>query len=102
MKLRYDYHLSYKAEERLCVEWPSHRLLREQLSWLGHALRSPDKVLEEVLRFTPEGGQRGRRRARQSLYDTVKADVLAKNIYIDARKQEDFWTALKVRAANRA
>ena len=102
MRLQYDYHLSYSAaSEKLCVAQPSIRLQQERLRWLGHALRSPDTVLEEVLLFVPEGGNRGRGRPKRRLYDTVKADLLAKDIQIDTKKQVNFWFELKTRAADR-
>ena len=76
--------------------------LQEHLRWLGHALRSSDTVLEEVLCFEPEGGNRGRGRPRRHLYDTVKTDLKNKNIEIDTRKQTNFWSELKIRAVDRA
>ena len=46
LHLRYDHHLSYdEAEERLGVERPSTRLMRERLRWTGHMLRSEDAIL---------------------------------------------------------
>ena len=102
LKLQFDYHLSYNtAAERLCVVQPSIRLRQERLRWLGHALRSPDSVLEEVLHFVPEGGKRGRGRPKRRLYDTVKADLLLKDICVDTRNQKNFWSELKLRAAER-
>ena len=71
------------------------------MRWLGHALRSPDSVLEEVLHFIPEGGKRGRGRPKRRLFDTVKADILAKDINIETRNQKNFWSELKLRAADR-
>ena len=79
----------------------SGSLQQERLRWLGHALRSPDSVLEEVLHFIPEGGKRGRGRPKRRLFDTVKADLLAKDINIDTRNQKSFWSELKLRAADR-
>ena len=102
LKLQFDHHLSYNtAAERLCVVQPSIKLQQERLRWLGHALRSPDTVLEEVLHFIPEGGKRGRGRPKRRLFDTVKADLLAKDINIDTRNQKSFWSELKLRAADR-
>ena len=101
-KLQFDYHLSYEeAVEQLGIDRPSFRLCRERLQWTGHALRSPDAVLEEVLTFVPEGGHRGRGRPRMRFYDTIKADLREKNIVLEVRKQEDFWSALKNIAADR-
>ena len=100
--LSHDYHLSYEeAEQRVGVERPSHRLARERLRWIGHVLRSDERVLYEVLLFVPEGGQRGRGRPRLRFYDTVKSDLRARDITINARVQSDFWDALAVRAAER-
>lgn len=102
MHLRYDYHLSYlEAEERLGVSRPSHRLASERLRWTGHMLRSNDDVLYEVLMFTPEGGARGRGRPRLRYYDTIKADLAERNINLNARNQEEFWSALATKAADR-
>ena len=63
MRLPHDFHLSYTAaEERLGVKRPSTLLAKERLRWIGHALRSDDTVLLEVLTYVPEGGARGRGR----------------------------------------
>ena len=100
--LSHDYHLLYEdAEQRVGVDRPSHRLARERLRWIGHVLRSDERVLYEVLLFVPEGGQRGRGRPRLRFYDTVKSDLRARDITINARVQSDFWDALAVRAAER-
>ena len=102
MHLPHNYHLSYaEAEQRLGVMRPSLRLMQERLRWTGHVLRSDEAVLFEVLTFIPEGGARGRGRPRRRFYDTVKEDLLSKNIAIAARTQTDFWRALAIRAADR-
>ena len=68
MHLSHDFHLSYTvAEERLGVKRPSTLLAKERLRWIGHALRSDDTVLLEVLTYVPEGGARGRGSAATSL-----------------------------------
>ena len=101
--LPHDYHLSYvEAERRTGVCRPSQQLAKERLRWTGHVLRSEDKVLYEVLMFVPEGGRRGRGRPRLRFYDTVKEDLKARGISINTKRQEDFWPALAVRAADRA
>ena len=95
MRLPHDFHLSYAvAEERLGVKRPSTLLAKERLRWIGHALRSEDTVLLEVLTFVPEGGARGRGRPRRRFYDTIKTDLLARGIVIEARDQKYFWPAL--------
>ena len=95
LHLRYDYHLSYtEAEERLGVERPSQRLAKNRLRWIGHALRSVDIVLQEVLTFTPEGGARRRGRPKLRFYDTVKVDLLDRDIILPARNQTEFWQLL--------
>ena len=95
MRLPHDFHLSYVvAEERLGVKRPSTLLAKERLRWIGHALRSEDTVLLEVLTFIPEGGARGRGRPRRRFYDTIKTDLSARGIVIDARDQKYFWPAL--------
>jgi hypothetical protein len=100
--LPHDFHLSYvEAETRTGVGRPSLRLAKERLRWTGHALRSGDKVLSEVLSFIPESGRRSRGRPRLRFYDTVKADLNARDIIIDARRQEDFWSIVAARAADR-
>ena len=102
LHLPHNYHLSYaEAEQRLGVSRPSLRLMQERLRWTGHVLRSDEAVLFEVLTFIPEGGARGRGRPRRRFYDTVKEDLLSKNIAIAARTQTDFWRALATRAADR-
>ena len=50
------------AEQQLSVVRPTRRLEQERLRWTGHALRSDEDVLREVLTFVPEGGARGRGR----------------------------------------
>ena len=102
LHLPHDFHLSYiEAETRTGVKRPSLRLAKERLRWTGHALRSDDKVLSEVLLFIPEGGRRGRGRSRLRFYDTVKADLNARDIIINAKRQEDFWPIVAARAADR-
>ena len=86
MRLPHDFHLSYTvAEERLGVKRPSTLLAKERLRWIGHALRSDDTVLLEVLTYVPEGGARGRGRPRRRFFDTIKTDLSARGINIDAR-----------------
>ena len=59
LHLPHDFHLSYvEAENRTGVKRPSLRLAKERLWWTGHALRSDEKVLSEVLMFVLEGGRR--------------------------------------------
>ena len=95
MRLPHDFHLSYTvAEERLGVKRPSTLLAKERLRWIGHALRSDDTVLLEVLTYVPEGGARGRGRPRRRFFDTIKTDLSARGINIDARDQKYFWPAL--------
>ena len=95
MRLPHDFHLSYTvAEERLGVKRPSTLLSKERLRWIGHALRSDDTILLEVLTFVPEGGARGRGRPRIRFFDTIKADLSARGINIIARDQKNFWPAL--------
>ena len=102
LHLPHDFHLSYvEAENRTGVRRPSLRLAKERLRWTGHALRSDDQILSEVLSFVPEGGQRGRGRPRLRFYDTVKADLKSRDIFIDAKRQEDFWPIVAARAADR-
>ena len=89
--LPHDFHLSYEeAETRIGIGRPSQQLAKNRLRWTGHALRSDDKVLYEVLMFVPEGGQRGRGRPRFRFYDTVKVDLNAQRVQINATWQEDF------------
>ena len=103
LHLRYDHHLSYQeAEERLGVERPSTRLMRERLRWTGHMLRSEDSVLYESLVFVPAGGARGRGCPRMRFYDTLKADLQARGVAIAARKQSLFWQQVSQIAANRS
>ena len=60
LQLRYNYYLSYEeAEQRLGVERPSQQLARNRLRWIGHALRSDDIVLQEVLTFVPRAVHAG-------------------------------------------
>ena len=102
LQLRYDYHLSYKeAEQRLGVERPSQQLARNRLRWIGHALRSEDIVLREVLTFVPEGGARRRGRPRLRFFDTLKADLADRNIVMHARNQDEFWRLLQEKTADR-
>ena len=103
LHLRFDYHLSYaEAEKRLGVDRPSVQLAKNRLRWTGHALRSSDTVLKEVLLFKPDGGARGRGRPRLRFYDTVKADLLERDVLISARNQPGFWQALIEMTADRA
>ena len=52
----HNHHLSYQeAEQRLGVARPSLHLAKSRLRWIGHALRSEDTVLTEVLTFVPAG-----------------------------------------------
>ena len=102
LQLRYDYHLSYvEAEQRLGVERPSLQLEKNRLRWIGHALRSEDDVLREVLSFVPEGGMRRRGRPRLRFYDTMKADLATRSISLPARNQEEFWGQLQEMAVDR-
>ena len=64
-------------------------------------LRSEDEVLREVLDFVPEGGARGRGRPRLRYYDTIKSDLLSRNIQIAGNTQNQFWAELKQQASNR-
>ena len=103
MRRPHNFHLSYTAAvESLGVKRPSALLAKERLRWLGHALRSDDSVLTEVLTFVPEGGARGRGRPRRRFYDTVKEDLLARGIVVDARDQKHFWAALAIMTSDRA
>jgi len=102
LHMRHDYHLSYtEAEERLGVERPSQRLARNRLRWTGHALRSEDSVLQEVLTFVPEGGARRRGRPKLRFYDTLKADLADRGVTLHARSQDDFWRLLQEMSADR-
>ena len=102
MHIRFDHHLSYaEAEEQLDVQRPSSRLASERLRWVGHALRSEDSVLREVLAFIPAGGARGRGRPRRRYFDTIKSDLDERNIAIASRRQDRFWEELAVLAADR-
>ena len=81
MQLRFDYHLSYEeAEKRLGVDRPSVQLAKNLLCWSGHALRSNETVLKEVLMFKSDEGARGRGRPRLRFYDTVKTDLLERDV----------------------
>ena len=102
LHLRHDFHLSYtEAEERLGVERPSLRLARNRLRWTGHALRSEDSVLQEVLTFVPVGGARRRGRPRLRYYDTLKADLADREVFLHAQGQDNFWKLLQEKAADR-
>ena len=101
MFLLYDHHLSYQeAEERLGVMHPSHRLSKERLRWAGHALRSEDTVLREVLLFVPAGGARGRGRPRQRFYGTIKADLAERQVDLNTKDQQKFWSTLTMMASD--
>ncbi len=102
MHLRFDHHLSYlEAEEQLGVRRPSSRLTNERLRWVGHVLRSEDSVLREVLSFVPAGGARGRGRPRRRYFDTIKSDLVERNVTIVNKDQNLFWAELTVIAADR-
>ena len=102
LHLPHNFHLSYADAERLTgVACPSLRLAKERLRWTGHALRSDDKVLSEVLTFIPEGGRRGRGRPRLRFFDTIKADLKSRDIEVNARRQPEFWSLLAARASDR-
>ena len=102
LQLRYDYHLSYvEAEQRLGVERPSLQLEKNRLRWIGHALRSEDVVLREVLSFVLEGGIRRRGRPRLRFYDTMKANLATRSISLPARNREEFWGQLQEMAVDR-
>ena len=89
--LRYDYHFSYdEAEEKLKIERPSSRLVRERLRWTGHVLRSKDSVLQKVLVYVPEGGARRSGIPNLRYYDTLMRDLLDREFVITASNQEDF------------
>ena len=83
------------------VERPSQQLARNRLRWTGHALRSEDIVLREVLTFIPEGGVRRRGRPRLRFYDTLKADLAERDIVLPARSQDEFWTLLHKKTTDR-
>lgn len=94
--------MSYaEAENHIGVEHPSLRLTKERLRWNCHALRSEDKVLSEVLTFVPEDGRQGRGLPGLRLSDTIKSDLNSRNIFNDAKRQEDFGFSLATRAADR-
>ena len=102
MRLPHEYHLSYvEAEHRLGVQRQSSRLRRERLRWTGHVMRSDDAVLREVLEFIPEGGARGRGRPRRRVYDTIKEDLAARNVVVEARDQKNFWSVITTKGADR-
>ena len=61
-----------------------------RLHWTGHALRSNDTVLKEVLKFKPDEWHRGRGRPRLRFYDTVKTDLLERDVSISARNSLDY------------
>ena len=63
----------------------------DRLRWIGHVLRSDDSVLREVLDFVPTDGARGRGRPKRRFYDTVKQDIVARNIAIVTTDQTWFW-----------
>ena len=90
MRLPHNHHLAYVVAERaLGVQCPSKR------DFVGSGLHcSNDSVLTEVLTFIPEGGARGRGRPRRCFIDTIKTDLLARNINIIAQDHVSFWSAL--------
>ena len=59
-------------------------------------------MLKEVLLFKPDGGARGRGRPRLRFYDTVKADLLERDVLISARNQPGFWQVLIEMTGDRA
>ena len=83
------------------ISRPSLHLARDCLRWTGHALRSDDTGHSEVLQFVPEGGRRRIGRPRLRYYDTLKADLSARGVIVNARKQEDFWRVVTRLAADR-
>ena len=89
-----------EAANRLGVQRPSSRLIKERLRWIGHVLRSDDAVLREVIEFIPEGGAHGRGRPTRR-YDTIKVNLAACNIVVEARDQSNFWSALATKVADR-
>ena len=103
MLLPYDHHLSYQeAEQQLGVARPSHHLARARLRWVGHALRSEDTVLSEVLTFVPAGGARGRGRPRRRFFDTFKADLAERHVDPNTRDHIKFWSAVSLMASDRS
>jgi len=103
MLLPYDHHLSYlEAEQQLGVARPSHHLARARLRWVGHALRSEDTVLSEVLTFVPAGGARGRGRPRRRFFDTFKADLAERHVDPNTRDHIKFWSAVSLMASDRS
>ena len=102
MFLPHDHHLSYQeAEERLGVARPSHHLMKARLRWVGHALRSKDTVLHEVLTFVPVGGAHGRGRPRRRFYNTSKADLMDRHVDLDTRDHHKFWSTVSTMASDR-
>ena len=103
MLLPYNHHLSYQeAEQRLGVARPSLHLAKARLRWIGHALRSEDSVLTEVLTFVPTGGARGRGRPRRRFFDTFKADLAERHIDPDTRDHSKFWSAVSLMVSDRS
>ena len=101
MFLPYNHHLSYQeAEDRLGVARPSYHLSKARLRWAGHALRSKDEVLFEVLMFVPEGGARGRGRPRRRFYDTFKADLAERHVDLATRDHHTFWSTVSTMASD--
>ena len=103
MLLPYNHHLSYQeAEQQLGVARPSLHLAKARLRWVGHALRSEDSVLTEVLTFVPTGGARGRGRPRRRFFDTFKADLAERHIDPDTRDHSKFWSAVSLMVSDRS
>ena len=95
------FHTKRQNSDSESFERPSQQLARNRLLWIGHVLRSDDIVLREVLTFVPESGARRRGRPRLRFYDTLKADLADRNIVLPARSQDDFWSILQEKTADR-
>ena len=102
MLLPYNYHLSYQeAEKRLGVARPSYHLSKARMRWVGHAMRSEDTVLFEVLTFVPVGGARGRGRPRRRFIDTFRADLTDRHVVLNERDHHQFWTTVSTMSSDR-